>query len=160
MARLLQTKGRSVLRIGVAAVCSLALVWRIHGATSAPRVQVSPRVAELMYMRMLAQWIQGYSKEYGRAAFTIDSVEAHLGSGDAETVRDLRASIYGGGVDYAWDYCGFSLSVATGIRRPVPSKGAKPRPSRAFFDMSPSGILESYPLPEGVGRMKDCRSVE
>ncbi|HEU4990075.1 MAG TPA: hypothetical protein VFT41_09860, partial [Gemmatimonadaceae bacterium] len=104
--------------VGLTLVCLCAVfLWRVHKIRDASRIELSPRVAQLMRMRVLARWIEGYAAAYGRPAFAMDSVEAHLDTVDVRVVRDLRESVYGGPVRYGWDYCGFTLFVDTGIPR-------------------------------------------
>ena len=153
---------RTAASLVVAAACAVVLGWRVREIRATPRIEVAPRVAELMYMRLLSRWIDDYAAKYGRPAFSIDSVEAHLDPGDLRVVRNLRTSIYGGLVRYGWDYCGFSLDVSTGIPQPQRARPAKgvAGPPRFTLDLGPSWIIEGYSWPQGVGRATDCDRVE
>jgi len=153
---------RTAIGLAAVAACAIGLGWRVHEIRDTPRIEVAPRVTELTYIRLLSQWVDDYARRYGRPAFSLDSVEAHLDTGDLRAVRNLRTSIYGGFVGYGWDYCGFSLHASTGIPRPRPTKtaGVAAHPPSSPFDLGPSQISEVYPWPPGVGRTTDCTTVE
>lgn len=153
---------RTAVDLAVLVLCAMGLGWRVHEVRGTPRIEVAPRVTELMYMRLLSHWVDDYAQESGLPAFSLDSVDAHLDTGDLRTVRNLRASIYGGPVGFTWDYCGFSLFVSTGIARPRSTKAARVAQGQSWWAaaMGPSGIDENYPWPQGVGRTTDCDRVE
>ena len=148
--------------IGLAAVvlCGIVLAWRVRTIAREPRLEVSPRVAQLMYNRMLAQWIAAYARRYRRPAYYLDSVMAHLDSADAERVSALRTDLWGKPVHYFWSYCWFSLHSYAGARpwlRPTPAESipAESIPPGQLF--APGGeIDEQYPWPPGVGRTERC----
>lgn len=147
---------RAVIGLAAVAVFAIGLGWRLHAIRATPRIDVAPRVTELMYMRLLSRWIDDYARKSGRPAFYFDSVEVHLDTGDLRVVRNLRTSLYGGLVGYGWDYCGFALWVQTGIPLPRPTKAAMV----GAFDLGPSQVSEEYAWPPGVGRTTDCMKVE
>jgi hypothetical protein len=134
---------RPTLRSAIALACVLALTgllaWRIKTLRAEPHLALSARVYQLMYDRTLAQWVQAYAAAYGRPAFSIDSVLAHLDTADANTVDELLTDMWGRRVHYGWDYCSFALSSTAGWRTPRERQ-----------------IFEHYSWPVGVGRTHDC----
>lgn len=127
--------------VGLAAVllCALVLAWRLRTIAREPRVWVAPRVAQLMYDRLLAQQIEDYARRYRRPAYFLDSVVAHLDSADAAAFRSRMTDLWGDPIGYLWSYCGFSLRSDGGTRR-----------------WPGNGVVEEYSWPRGVGRTRDC----
>jgi len=122
----------------------MLLVSRIYTLVNQPRVVLAPRVAQFMHDRMLAQHIEDYAQRYGRPAFYLDSVIAHLDSGDAKIVSGLRTDLWGDPVHYRWTWCDFTLSS---------SAGRANQPGGFRYS-----IREKYPWPSGVGRTENCFS--
>jgi hypothetical protein len=148
--------------IGVAAVLLgvSMLGWRIRAIVRTPRVAVSTRVAQLMDNRLLALKIEAYAKRYGRPAYFLDSVVAHLDSADAAVFRRNLTDLWGDPVSYQWTWCDFTLVSWTGMRGRLLSVPASDSIRRAMALRGrmgfPAVIDERYPWPAGVGRTQNC----
>ena len=162
---------RSAIGLAAVVLCAALLAWRVRTIAREQRVPVDPRVTQLMYNRMLAQWITAYAREYGRPAYYLDSVMAHLDSADAKLVSELRTDLWGDRIRYSWSYCHFTLASPAGTRpwrrrppradtvAPVAPAPVAPAPAtRArWLPEPPQGeIHEEYPWPPGVGRTDRC----
>jgi hypothetical protein len=147
--------------VGLAAVvlCAVVFASRVRTIGREPRVALSPRVAQLMYNRMLALRIEAYARQYGRPAYDLDSVLAHLDSAGAALVSDLRTDLWGEPVSYFWTWCNFSLLSRAGASPPqiAAAFDSMLREQRARERSFPPLVLgEEYPWPPGVGRTERC----
>ena len=133
---------RTVIDLVAIVLCAAVLASRIHTLVNQPRVVPASRVAQFMYNRMLALRIEAYAREYGRPAYYLDSVMAHLDSADAKIVSGLRTDLWGKPVLYFWTWCWFTVT------------------SRAGWTDQPGApshwVTERYPWPHGVGRTQKC----
>lgn len=133
---------RTAIDLVVIALCAIVLASRIRTLVNEPRVVPASRVAQLMYNRMLALRIEAYAREYGRPAYYLDSVMAHLDSADVKIVSGLRTDLWGEPVHYFWTWCWFTVTSRAG---------------RAGYAGGPwNWVTERYPWPRGVGRTQKC----
>ena len=75
----------------------------------------NPRVAQRQQLRFLSAYITDYGRRYGRPAFHLDSVEAHLDSATRARFADYRTDIWGDRVYYWWDENSFTLTSNAGL---------------------------------------------
>ena len=75
----------------------------------------NPRVAQRAQLRWLSAYITDYGRRYGRPAFHLDSVEAHLDSATRAKFSDYRTDIWGRSVYYWWDETTFTLTSSAGL---------------------------------------------
>lgn len=136
---------RTALGVSAVIVLAIALAWRLHRLATEPRLRLSPRVVALMDNRMLARRILAYANAYGRPAYVLDSVEAHVDTSDAQLVSDLTTDPWGDPVHYDWNYCGFTLARTPGVALP-----ASWWRSRRYV------VREDYAWPAHVGRKNLC----
>lgn len=139
-----------------ALIATTCLVLRIREISRRPRVVLASRAAQLMYNRALALRIQRYAARYGRPAFRLDSVLAHLDSADVRVVSDLSTDLWGEEVAYGWSFCSFTLVSRAGEEF-APTSPA-PAESLRAGQLSPPGgwVEEAYAWPAGVGRTDRC----
>ena len=133
---------RTAIDLVAIVLCATVLASRIHTLVNQPRVVPASRVAQLMYNRMLALRIEAYAREYGRPAYYLDSVMAHLDSADAKIVSELRTDLWGKPVHYFWTWCFFTLTSSAGWD--------------GYSDGPQHWVTERYPWPRGVGRTQKC----
>ena len=133
---------RTTIDVVAIVLCATMLAARLHALINQPRVVPASRVAQLMYNRRLALWVEDYARKYGRPAFYLDSVVAHLDSTDAKTVSELRTDFGGKPVHYFWTWCYFTLSSDAGWT--------------GYPGAHLHWVTERFPWPRGVGRMQDC----
>jgi hypothetical protein len=147
---------RTVLGMIAVVLATTGLAWRIRAISREPRVILAPRAVQLMYNRMLSLRIQRYAARYGRPAFRLDSVLAHLDSTDARVVSDLSTDLWGDEVAYRWSFCSFTLVSRAGQQYAPPSPA--PAESLRAGQLSPPGawVEEEYAWPTGVGRKERC----
>lgn len=137
-------------------IAATGLGWRIRRISREPRVVLAPRAVQLMYNRMLSLRVQQYAARYGRPAFRLDSVLAHLDSTDARAVSDLSTDLWGDEVIYSWSFCSFTLVSRAGQENEPPSPA--PAESLRASQLFPPGawVEEDYAWPTGVGRTERC----
>lgn len=75
----------------------------------------NPRVAQRQQIRWLSAYITAYARKYGRPAFHLDSVVAHLDSATARQFRTYLVDLWGERVYYWWNEQTFELSSAAGL---------------------------------------------
>lgn len=75
----------------------------------------NPRVAQRQQLRYLSAYVTDYGRRFGRPAFHLDSVEAHLDSATRAKFADYRTDIWGNRVHYWWDETSFTLTSSAGL---------------------------------------------
>lgn len=75
----------------------------------------NPRVAQRQQLRWLSAYITAYAREYGRPAFYLDSVAAHLDSATAARFKSYLVDLWGDRIYYRWDEQSFELSSRAGL---------------------------------------------
>ena len=75
------------------------------------------RAVQRQYLRWLAYRITAYAREYGRPAFHLDSVTAHMDSARAAEFNRNLVDIWGRPVFYHWDESRFTLASDAGAAR-------------------------------------------
>lgn len=75
----------------------------------------NPRVAQRQQLRWLSAYITAYARDYGRPAFYLDSVVAHLDSATAVRFNSYLVDLWGDKVYYRWDEQSFELSSRAGL---------------------------------------------
>ena len=104
---------RQSLLIAIAVVAAGVLVGtRVKGRGSYDHMYA--RAVQRQYLRWIAYRITAYAREYGRPAFHLDSVAAHLDSAKAAEFRRNLVDIWDRPVYYWWDECRFILSSSAG----------------------------------------------
>ncbi len=145
---------RAAIDVLALVLCLSALGWRLVVIAREPRVVTSPRVTHLMYMRMVSLRIDDYARRFGRPAYSIDSVRAHLDSAAAHALAEVGSNPRRDSILYYWSYCNFALQVRPAYARYVrwDPRWAQPRA------MSPlqSTLHETYRWPRGTGRTDRC----
>jgi hypothetical protein len=97
-------------------LATILLVVRVRALSHANDLVLGDRPIQLVYMRMLAVRVKNYAQRSGRPAYSLDSVAAHLDSGEVRLFRDLSTDLWGSPLGYTWSGSSFTLSSSAGFR--------------------------------------------
>ena len=109
----------SVRRPVVAAllIAIVAAVIDLRAEREAPDAW-NARAAQRQRLRWMSAYVTAYGRQYGRPAFYLDSVIAHLDSATAAQFNAYRTDFWGESVNYSWNERTFELRSTAGLFGP------------------------------------------
>jgi len=105
-----KVRDTAVLAATIAVVTTLAAFHVTREASASS----NPRAAQRQRLRWMSAYVTAYARQYGRPAFYLDSVTAHLDSATAAQFNAYRTDLWGEGVAYSWDERTFELRSSAG----------------------------------------------